>query len=106
MNRSQSAAAAMIARAEAEPRPRAANFAVCLWCAKMQMREYDRRAALCGAQWTAAQLRFVTRQLEACINGEPIPENAFLVTMKRYDFEAARNAEPCELNAAIAAATV
>lgn len=79
MNRSQIAAAAMIERAEAEPRPRTADFAVCLWCAKMQMREYDRRAAACGAHWTAAQLRLVTRQLAAIIEGTPVPSNRYAV---------------------------
>ena len=93
MNRSQSAAAAVIARAEAEPRPRTADFAVCLWCVKMQMREYDRRAATCGAHWTAARLRFATRQMQAMIDGKPIPQNRFIAAQKRYDMMAANTAD-------------
>jgi hypothetical protein len=78
MNRSQIDAAAAIARAEAEPRPHTSDLAVCLWCAKMQMAEYDRRAAICGAHWTAARLRFVTLQLHAIINGKSIPINCIV----------------------------
>lgn len=93
MNRSQIDAAAAIARAETEPRPHTSDLAVCLWCAKMQMTEYDRRAAICGAHWTAARLRFVTLQLHAIIEGKPIPQNRFIAAQKRYDMMAANAAD-------------
>ena len=76
MNRSQSAAAAAIARAESMPRPHTADLAVALFQVQMWVADYDRVSARCGGVWTAARLRYATRRLQALLDGRPMQCNA------------------------------
>lgn len=78
MNRSQSAAAAAIARAESMPRPHTADLAVALHRVQMWVVDYDRVSARCGGVWTAARLRHATRRLEALLDGRPMQCNAIV----------------------------